>query len=104
MKRKELAKKLGMVTLAFVMAVPFAVPAVCYADTQVQAEADPSSKDDAAGEKQNEMTFQSKTYEKTYKTEDGRICKEVSFAYPYAQGDSQAAQAFNQFYQKLLTK
>ena len=104
MKRKELAKKLGMVTLAFVMTVPFAVPAVCYSDTPVQAEADTSSKDHSAGEKQNEMTFQSKTYEKTYKTEDGRICKEVSFAYPYAQGDSQAAQAFNQFYQKLLTK
>ncbi|MDE7311351.1 MAG: DUF3298 and DUF4163 domain-containing protein [Eubacterium sp.] len=127
MRRKELAKKLGIVVLTFMMAVPCAVPAAGAADTNkpdTQAQADdPSAADDSSqaddepateptsssqktdpNEDETELTFKMKTYKKDYKTEDGKTYKQVSFEYPSATGSSQAAQAFNQFYKKLLTK
>lgn len=132
MRRKELAKKLGIVVLAFMMAVPCAVPAVCAADTnkpdtQAQADdptaADSSQADDPTAEPDSsqaddaptaaepvsssqdaKLTFKMKTYKKDYKTEDGKTYKQVSFEYPSATGSSQAAQAINKFYKNLLTK
>lgn len=143
MRRKELAKKLGIVVLAFMMAVPCAVPAVCSADAQ-QPDAQETQKTDAKmpqaaeepaaadlsqadekeadkdaqepeaektsgagtdlGEERNGLTFQMKTYEKEYKTAEGKTYKQVSFEYPLAEGNSQAAQAINKFYKNLLAK
>lgn len=104
MKRKELAKKLGITILASMLALPCLAPAVCIAETRVtvsktEEAAEQNSKNGAEG-----MQLTTKTYQKEYKTEEGRIYKEISFEYPYAEDNSEAAKTLNQFYQKLLKK
>lgn len=120
MKRKELAKKLGIVGLAWMLAMPLTVPAVYAADAQqtnTQTQEDqtpeaseaPSPDEEPAAatpesEDEKSLQFETKTYAKEYKTADGKVYKEVSFSYPYAKGSSQAAKELNQFYKKLLNK
>ena len=119
MKRKEIAKKLGITILASMLAFPCMTPAICLADTKesvvtsaVKDEISDTSSDQEAedGKEQNssqeskELNLTLKTYEKEYKTEEGRIYKKISFEYPVADGSSKAARTLNQFYQKLLKK
>lgn len=147
MKKKEIAKKLGITALAFMLAMPCAVPIVAraaadQADTAEQpAEAishsldsqaqqpvsgdqepiaeepqnDPPAEDaDTSGSQDQEknqmpedlsgLELTIKTQKKEYKTKEGRIYKATSYAYPVAEADSEAAQAFNAFYKKLRTK
>lgn len=175
MKRKEIAKKLGITILALMLTVPVTVPAVHLvqaapadtkdadavpadtkdadavpadtkdadavpadtkdadaadtkdtdtapadtkdadavpADTKDTVPADsentdtaPAASGDTDGESETKgLKFTTKTYEKVYKTQDGTVYKEISFEYPYAEGDQKAAQTLNSFYQKLLKK
>ncbi len=113
MKRKELAKKLGITILAFLLALPCAAPMAGRMDVRAAgipageqgAEGTAADEPDQAAESQSEgLQLKMKTYKKDYKTKEGRIYKTVSFEYPVAQGDSDAAKAFNKFYKSLLTK
>lgn len=168
MKRKEIAKKLGITILALMLAAPVTAPAahlaqaadtndVVPADTKKadvmpvntnavpsdtkEAEAVPENtkdtvssdsentdaapadtKDTALDDSENTDTtpaasgnadeaseedglkFTTKKYEKVYKTKDGIVYNEISFEYPYAQGNQKAAQKLNSFFQKLLEK
>uniref|UniRef100_N2ADQ2 Deacetylase PdaC domain-containing protein n=1 Tax=Eubacterium plexicaudatum ASF492 TaxID=1235802 RepID=N2ADQ2_9FIRM len=98
MRRKEIAKKLGITIMASLLALPCVVPVACPPDTKVLA-AQTDTKSPSQG-----LQLTTKTYEKEYKTEEGRIYKEVSYEYPYAEDDSDAAKTFNRFYRNLLTK
>lgn len=99
MKRKEIAKKLGITIMAFMLAAPCAVPTACLADTKETEAVTEASADEA-----ETLEFTSKTFKQEYKTEEGRLYKEISYAYPVAKGSSAAAQEFNKFYKSLLKK
>lgn len=113
MRRKEIAKRLGILAFAFTLAGPCAIPAVCAADTLQAAQAQEPDQT-AAGEKADTsqepeeetagLKLTMKTYEKEYQTEEGRTYKKISFEYPQAAGSSQAAQTLNRFYKNLLAK
>lgn len=110
MIRKEFAKKLGMALLAAQLAAPLTVPVVCAADapaSQAMGKEQDVQASDVPGKAPDEgesLKITTKTYEKEYKTDEGRIYKRISFEYPVAQGDSDAAQAFNKFYKNLRSK
>ncbi len=113
MKRKELAKKLSLIMLGGMLALPCITPAVCMADNGPKAaqateakEEDPSAgiPETEENEQSTTLKLSMQTYEKQYKTEEGSVYKEVSFAYPVAEGNSKAAQTLNKFYKNLLTK
>lgn len=103
MKRKEIAKKLGITILASMLALPCLAPVASQAETRVTVTKTEATQKQPQSEAEG-MQLTTKTYQKEYKTEEGRIYKEISFEYPYADGDSEAAKTFNQFYQKLLKK
>lgn len=109
MKRKDLAKKLSLLTLGGMLALSGITPAVCRADIVPGAAAQEEQLPEA-GEAQTEdeqtgkLKLSIQTYEKQYQTKEGRIYKEISFAYPLAEGNSKAAQTLNKFYENLLTK
>lgn len=94
MNQAKLAKRLGIVLLACGIALPTAAPAV-YAntvqDTQIENE---------SGQDDQELQITTKTYKHSYKTKEGKIYKKISYEYPIASGDSEAAIAFNRFYKK----
>lgn len=111
MRRKEIAKKLGIMMMAFMLALPCAVPVICPADekepeTAAQAPAaDEMAVPDLETEESSEgLKLSMKTFKKEYKTDDGLLYKEISFEYPVAEGSSEAAQTLNKFYKNLLSK
>ncbi len=100
-------KKLSAALLAVMLTVPCTIPSICLADTKIPAEA-ARTEDDALSDDQTEksegLKVSIKSYTKEYKTEQGKVYKELSYEYPQAEGDSEAAQAFNKFYKNLRTK
>lgn len=145
MRKKEIAKKLGITILACMLALSGAVPMVSRADVNQAADEpsdavshpldsnaqqpvtkdqdpiadepqyDPPAEDEGTSGSQDQTKNQmpedlsgleltTKTQKKEYKTKEGRIYKQISFEYPVAQADSEAAQTFNAFYKKLRTK
>lgn len=144
MKRKEIAKKLGITILASMLILPCAAPIVCPADTQkttadmqqlAEEKAEASDQESKAGEAEvpdqepevgeaqtsdqepedgttdqaqdqtsAALKLSTKTFEKEYKTKEGLLYKKISFTYPVAEGNSEAAQTFNNFYKKVLAK
>lgn len=111
MRRKEIAKKLGITMMAFMLALPCAVPVICTADEKepeiaVEAPvADEAVVSNSETEDSSEgLKLTMKTFKKEYKTEDGLLYKEISFEYPAAEGSSEAAQTLNKFYKNLLSK
>lgn len=99
MKKKDLTKRSGIAVLAAAIALTTAAPAVCMAGStaQIMAKAAEDTKNETG------MSLKTKTYKYEYK-EDGKTYKKLSFEYPVAQGDSEAANSFNEFYKKLLKK
>lgn len=114
-------KKLSAALLALMLTVPCTVPAVCLADSVIPAETDEGGRDDAAAvsddaaesdqesadsqeEESQGLKLTTKTYKKEFKTAQGTVYKEISYEYPVAEGNSEAAQAFNKFYKNLRTK
>lgn len=165
MRRKEIAKKLGITVLAFMLAMPCVVPVAGSAvvdsagdtakaevishplddaqelqvgsgdqepiaeepqmNTAVKDEGSSGDNkdEDSSGDNKDEdlsgandqekdqmpedpsgLEIVIKTQKKEYKTKDGRMYKVISYEYPVAEADSEAAQAFNGFYKKLRTK
>lgn len=112
MKKGEIAKKLGIATLALMLALPCALQAGGAADIQAAKQAGGqqglthflhSTKVQDTGTAEGlEITME--TYQNSYKAEDGEVYKEVSFEYPVAAGDSEAAKAFNKFYKNVFAK
>ena len=67
------------------------------ADTNDKADAD-----DKTGTEGIKLT--KKTFQRDYKMKNGKVYKQISFEYPEASGDSEAAQTINSLYKKLLRK
>lgn len=111
MRRKEIAKKLGITMMALMLALPCVVPVICPADeidaetaAEVPAEDEAVTQDPETAESSEGLKLTMKTFKKEYKTEDGLVYKEISFEYPSAEDKSEAAQALNKFYKNLLSK
>ncbi len=99
MKKKHVAKKLGIAALIACLAFPSAgsvsfMPAL-------KATAAHAAKKDASSTKSKGLSITKKTYKKVYKTDAGNVYKETSFDCPVAAGNSKVAAAFNHFYQNL---
>lgn len=104
MRSEKTAKKLGMLACASLLAMPCAQPVVCLADAPASIHALQRQQSQAQEGEDAGLKIGQKVYSKEYKTEEGRIYKEISFEYPVAEGSSEAAQAFNKFYTNLLSK
>lgn len=88
-----IAKKLGFLSLAVSIffasaAVPCMVTNTCGTVTVYAAK-------QTAAEK---MKFKMQTYKHSFKTDDGRVYKTISYQYPEAQGNSKAAQKMNRYF------
>ncbi len=100
MNKKNFTKGSGIAVLAAAVALATAAPAVCSAGANAQIMAKAAEED----KKAEGMSLKTKTYEHEYKFKDGKIYKKLSFKYPSAEGDSEAAKTFNDYYKKLLKK
>ncbi len=94
MNRITLAKKLGIVLLSFGIVFSAYSPAVPAQAMQASLQLR------AAGQTDQSLQITMKTYKHSYKTKEGKIYKKISYEYPVASGDSEAASTFNAFYQK----
>lgn len=96
MIKMNISKKLSVIVLAFGLATTPVAPSVC------TMAAEQAATDSAAPEEnQGLLEITTKTYRKTYKTKDGLVYKKLSFEYPVAAGDSDAANTFNQNYKDI---
>lgn len=92
MKNKHIAKRFGILFLAF--GLSFA-SAAAPSESMINSSRITVS---AAAQKSESLTFKMEKYERTYKTKAGVIYKTISYEYPVAQGDSTAAQAINKYF------
>lgn len=104
MRRKIIAKKLGMIAFACLLAMPCTGPMLCLADAPASASGAQGQESQTQEGETVGLKMAQKAYSKAYKTEEGRLYKEISFEYPVAEGNSEAAQTFNKFYANLLSK
>lgn len=114
MKKKDIAKKCGIVVLTLALAASGTVlPAASVyatqtaAETQTQTDAEPKTAEtqtQSKTEEQEGLQISMQTYKYEFQTKDGIVYKKISFEYPKAEGDSEAADAFNTFYRKLFSK
>lgn len=116
MKRKNKTNKCGLVVLTAVLAAVEPVSMV-YANMQepaienvvqnhgfcLRSVSDTDSQDLDSNDTQG-LKLTMKTYQHEYKLENGKVYKNIAFEYPYAEGESEAAQTFNKFYQSLYKK
>ena len=100
MNKKNFTKGSGIAVLAAAVALATAAPAVCSAGANAQIMAKAAEED----KKAEGMSLKTKTYEHEYKFKDGKVYEKLSFKYPAAEGDSEAAKTFNDYYKKLLKK
>lgn len=112
MYRKKLAKRLGTVVLILGIAAAQPVFFVSAKTETAPTEADdaqtslPDNESDAKtpgedGQEQTEaLKISPKTYKHNFKTKQGVVYAKLSYQYPAADGDSLAADTFNNFYRK----
>ena len=90
--------KTGIILMAFILSVS---PAVM--NTSAAATTPGDSAPVTSSETGTSLKLSKKTYEKKFQTKKGLVYKTISYEYPVAEGDSDTADAFNQFYDTLRT-
>lgn len=113
MYRKNLAKGLGIA--AVVLGLTAVQPAmIASAEVEISVEDNSmqtsalteteKTPEDDSQDQAEALKISIKKYKHSFKTKQGKIYKKISYEYPVADGDSPAANTFNNFYQKQLKK
>ena len=97
MKQTYLTKT-SIILMAFMLSASPAVVKTSAAATTPEDSAPVTTSETGAS-----LKLSKKTYEKKFQTKKGLVYKTISYEYPLAEGDSDAADAFNQFYDTLRT-
>ena len=95
MNYSDITKKAGIILLALTLTAP------AYAVNPSAAAAPADSVPTVSETSHAPLKLSIKTYEKTFETKKGLIYKTLSYDYPSASGNSEAASTFNQFYDTL---
>ena len=97
MKQTYLTKT-SIILMAFMLSASPAIVKTSAAATTPEDSAPVTTSEAGAS-----LKLSKKTYEKKFQTKKGLVYKTISYEYPLAEGDSDAADAFNQFYDTLRT-